>query len=353
MKLPNGYGSIVKLSKGRRNKYGVLITTGWDNEGKQLRKYIGYTNSYQEGLKLLAEYHKDPYNIDYKKLTFADIWNNTLYKKLDDLVKANKMSKENIEGLTFAFNNHCKPLYEDKILELKYKKMQDVIDNSKNVFSGKDLGYTARGFIKTVCVKIFECAINEYDLPIQNPAIKLSAGEKVKSNKHIPFTDNEMSILWGMQFNDTIKILLIYAYSGLRPNEIFITKKEDIHLDENYFVTGSKTKAGKNRVIPIHPKVKHLFEYFYKNDCDRPFTKIYDNFNYDKYKREFSKLMEELNFNHTPYDGRHTFITKMKYARADEYLLKLIVGHSIGDITEKVYTHRKIEELYNEILKIN
>jgi integrase len=46
---------------------------------------------------------------------------------------------------------------------------------------------------------------------------------------------------------------------------------------------------------------------------------------------------------------RHTFITKAKAYNVDEYILKLIVGHSIEDITEKVYTHRTIEQLRNEI----
>ena len=36
----------------------------------------------------------------------------------------------------------------------------------------------------------------------------------------------------------------------------------------------------------------------------------------------------------------------------DEYLLKIIVGHEISDVTEKVYTHRSMNELRNEIKKI-
>ena len=49
---------------------------------------------------------------------------------------------------------------------------------------------------------------------------------------------------------------------------------------------------------------------------------------------------------------RHTFITKAKACNMDEYILKLIVGHSIEDITEKVYTHRTIEQLKAEMDKI-
>ncbi len=37
MKLPNGYGSVTKLSGARRRPYMVRITTGYDYEGRQQR----------------------------------------------------------------------------------------------------------------------------------------------------------------------------------------------------------------------------------------------------------------------------------------------------------------------------
>ena len=101
------------------------------------------------------------------------------------------MSESNLKSLSLAFKNHLKPLYNDKILELKYKKMQNLIDDI-------DLGYSAKGHIKTVCVKIFEYAINEYEIPIQNEARKLKVGEKTKSEKHIPFTDEEKEIYFSI-----------------------------------------------------------------------------------------------------------------------------------------------------------
>jgi len=201
---------------------------------------------------------------------------------------------------------------------------------------------------------VFNHAIYQYELPLKNnPAINLKCGVKGKSDKHVPFTDEEISILWGLQHLDLVKILLIYLYSGLRPNEIFITHKDNIHLDEEYFITGSKTEAGKDRVIPIHPKIKHLIKYFNDIDNEYPFATIFEDFNYGKFKRRTAKLFEDINFNHTPYDGRHTFITKMKKAGANDFILKRIVGHSIDDVTEKVYTHREISEYLAEIKKIN
>ena len=73
---------------------------------------------------------------------------------------------------------------------------------------------------------------------------------------------------------------------------------------------------------------------------------------YDKYRGRFSKVMTSLKLSHRPHETRHTFISLAKMCHMDEYILKLIVGHAITDITEKTYTHRTIEQLQKEICKI-
>lgn len=329
------------------------MTLGWDENKKQIKKSLGYVKTYQEGIVLLSDYHKEPYNLDYRKITFGEIWNK-VYKDLVELVENDKMTQKNLSALNGAYENHLGELHNIEIAQIKKKRMQDIIDYAKQVKNKElDLGYTGKGFMITVCQKVFKYAIEDYELPIKNYSLGLTAGEKPDSDKHIPFTQEEISILWGMQKNDLVKCLLVMCYTGLRPNELFITNKTNIFLDENYFITGSKTEAGKNRIIPIHPKIKQIIKYFYEKDTEYPFTTTFDFFNYNKLSRESTKLMRVLNFDHTPYDCRHTFITKMKKAGVNEYLLKLIVGHTIKDLTENTYTHRDIDELYQEICKIN
>lgn len=73
---------------------------------------------------------------------------------------------------------------------------------------------------------------------------------------------------------------------------------------------------------------------------------------YDKYRGRFAKINKKFGMSHRPHDTRHTFITLGKEANMNEYILKLIVGHAIEDVTEKVYTHRTMEQLATEIEKI-
>ncbi len=67
MKLPNGYGSVVKLFGKRRKPYIVRKTVGWhyDKEkDKQVQEMItiGYTATKAEGLQMLAEYNNNPFD---------------------------------------------------------------------------------------------------------------------------------------------------------------------------------------------------------------------------------------------------------------------------------------------------
>ena len=79
MKLPNGYGSVKKLSGNRRNPYAVRITTGWEIDPvteKKKQKYItiGYAPTKKDGLQMLAEYHQNPFDTKAAKTTFQEIY---------------------------------------------------------------------------------------------------------------------------------------------------------------------------------------------------------------------------------------------------------------------------------------
>ena len=63
MKLPNGFGSIVKLSGNRRKPYAV----------RRHGKYLAYFATHDEALIYLADVNKQP-DIIGSELTFAEIY---------------------------------------------------------------------------------------------------------------------------------------------------------------------------------------------------------------------------------------------------------------------------------------
>ena len=79
MRLPNGYGGVVKLSGARRRPYAARVTTGWyynDQTGKRVQRYqiLGYAATRAEALQILARYNDYPIDGASLKLTFADIY---------------------------------------------------------------------------------------------------------------------------------------------------------------------------------------------------------------------------------------------------------------------------------------
>ena len=97
----------------------------------------------------------------------------------------------------------------------------------------------------------------------------------------------------------------------------------------------------------LHNKIKQMFHFCYNNHV------IDERFNQDSLYNREKKFFANLGIKHTPYDCRHTFATLCSRYHLDEHIIKLIMGHHISDLTKRVYTHKLIEELIEEINKID
>ena len=221
-----------------------------------------------------------------------------------------------------------------------------------------NVGQSTKQRMKSLYNLLFKYAL-KHDIVDKNYAALCNS---VKSGEatiiRIPFTTEEISLLSNNIDFPFVDMILIGIYTGWRPQELAKIKLEDIN--DNYITGGLKTDAGKNRKVPIHPAIRHLVnnrikdaltlksDYLFNDTASK-----YDiNLTYDKYRRRFEKIMKNFNLQHRPHDTRHTFITLGKEHDMNEYILKLIAGHAINDITEQVYTHRTLEQLQTEINKI-
>lgn len=214
--------------------------------------------------------------------------------------------------------------------------------------------------MKQLYNQLFDFAIED-EIVDKNPArsfvLNKNITRQINENKrtHIPFSEVEMNLLWHNMFtNQTIDMLIVQCYTGWRPTELCELKTENINLAEGIMIGGIKTKAGKNRIVPIHNRIMEIIKYYYNPDSTYLFTQKGKKISYDYYRDHFNIIMQYLNFNsnHKPHDGRVQFVTSAKKYDLNEYAIKYIVGHNISDITEKVYTRRSIEWLKSEINKI-
>lgn len=68
--------------------------------------------------------------------------------------------------------------------------------------------------------------------------------------------------------------------------------------------------------------------------------------------KPWKTAMISMGMEHTLHDTRHTCATVMKKYDIDDYYRKLILGHSLQNLTDRVYTKTTIKRLVTEINKI-
>ena len=207
----------------------------------------------------------------------------------------------------------------------------------------------------------------EYEIIDKNPARSFRMKEKVKHNPgaHNAFTDEELNILWEHSDDEIASIVLIHCYMGWRPTEICNIKLSDVNIQDWVITGGIKTENGINRSVPIHSKIRKLVQKKYDRAIELGSKYLFNCENirggsralpmkYEMYQRRFYQLRSELNIGeyHTLHDCRKQFVTMAKAANIDEYALKRLAGHSIEDLTERVYTERSLDWLRSEIEKI-
>lgn len=340
MKNPNGYGSVFKQKGNRRKPWVARKTKDWKmTEDKIIQKYIviGYYETRAKAMQALALYNEKPYSLETSKLTFEEI-----YEKFKE-IKFNKISQSNINGYNLAFK-YSKTLHDKVFTEIKTVHLQKVIDACK-------LSHGSKRKIKVLFNQLYKFAM-------QNDIIQKDYSSYVELRKtdykssRIPFTNEEITRLFEVEHNiEYVDTILIMIYTGLRIGELLLIKNNDINIENRTMIGGIKTEAGKNRIIPLNKKIIQLIEkrmntnneYLIVNAKGKKM--LYDNY----YRERFKPIMEQLGMNHKPHDCRHTFATLMSNSDANEVSIRKIIGHSSYEITEKIYTHKDIEELKKAI----
>ena len=350
MKLPNGYGTVKKMSGKRRRPYVVKKTVGWHyDEVKdkmiQDQMTIGYAATRAEGLQMLAEYNNNPFDLKASKVTFQEVYERWSKEKFPTI------SHSNVKGYEASYKV-CESLYRKVFRDMKLVDLQTVVDTcGKNFPTLKKL--------KSLFNQLYEYAMKndicskDYSEFVDIVKYKDKNPDKRDHNK---FTKEEIERLWTLAEDPYYQIVLMLIYNGCRISEFLDLKKEDVHLDEQYFdVIASKTENGL-RKVPIADKLLPFYKAWFEGSaCEyllhTPDQKHFDYRNYfDSY---FTPLMEQLGLDHTPHDTRHTCISLLTEADVNPTTIKKIVGHSGAmTLTERVYTHLDIQILVDAINKI-
>lgn len=370
-KLPNGYGSIKYLGGKRRNPYAVHPpVTEFTIDGiPKTPKALCYVDDWMTGFAVLTAYKAGTYYpgmekefspdkaenpsglaqrilADYSrskgiaraeqaKLTFSEVYEQYYeYKYVRD--QSRKYSDSARSSTRAAFKN-CSALHDLIFESLRHKDLQAVVDNCPKKHASLEL-------IVTLFHQIYRYAL-AYEIVDRDysAAVKINIAD---DDEHgVPFTEQELAILWQHEDDETVEMILIMCYSGFR---ISAYKSLIIDLNEEYFQGGVKTSNSKARIVPIHSAILPLVERrMGRLGFLLPMSP-------QSFRNRMYVLMDKLGFERrTPHDCRHTFSMLCEKYGVSENDRKRMLGHSFQrDITNAVYGHRSLEDLKAEIEKI-
>lgn len=328
-KRSNGLGSVTKKA-GKRSK-------PW--EAQKAGVYIGCFATKAEAEQAVARL-VDAEVMNNFNLTFKQI-----YEKWGPEHKRDITAK-GMAGYRTAYG-HCAALYDQTFRKLRASDFQSVI-----------IGMEEDGLSKSSCEKVVQLfgqlsqwAIRE-GIMNTNYARFVTVCAEQKSIR-APFTEEQIQAIQGAK-SPAADIALILLATGCRPNELFSAAVENCH--EDYFISGSKTEAGKNRVIPVSALGTEAYQRLLSRAQGHTLlidgydgNRTYSNFA----KRDWKQLMGECGISGmTPYTCRHTYITQAVRSNVKPEILQKILGHADYSTTVERYTHLDKNDILSENKKL-
>ena len=373
-------GSIKYLGKGRRNPYAVHPpTTEFTLDGvPKTPKALCYVSDWLIGFAVLTAYKAGTYYPGYEKTlaATAEISDSKLIQSILADYNLTKASDEKLEAAKKTFSNVYEEFYQWKYERDQSRKFSEASKNStraaykncsaihdkvfadlrhqdlQNIVDACPLKHASKELIVSLMHQMYSYA-EIYELCDKDYSIHVRINTEDDDEHGVPFTDDEMRILWKNKENDVIQMLLIMCYSGFRITEY---SRITIDLEAGSFHGGIKTRSSKIRTVPIYSGIYDMVVY----RCEKYGIKNILGCQTQKFRKDMTAVLSDLGIaiaptgeKHTPHDCRHTFSSLCEKYEVKENDRKRMLGHSFkGDVTNDVYGHRTLEDLQNEIEKI-
>ena len=214
---------------------------------------------------------------------------------------------------------------------------------------------------KSYITKIKALLTQLYRYAMENNIVDRNYAELVKSpkmeeKKKRAFTDMEFAILEkgyaAIPGGDAVYAL---CYLGFRVSEFCALTIFSYDPINHTLTGGMETDAGKDRIVPVHPKIRSIVAQWaksntgalYPNRSGNPYDK--DSFR----KRVWNPVMKKLGLpdDLTPHSARHTCGTIPSAGGARPEDIQRILGHEDYSVTANTYINQDLHALEEAIKK--
>lgn len=335
---PNGAGTAYRRGK----SWYAQVTVGWkqakDGHSIQLYRTKGGFSTKRDALAYCQQLQSAP--VEKPKQTLQQLY--------DAWLPAHeaRVSKSTMDCYRAAYK------YFD---DLKYRLLCDIdVDDLQECLDACPRARRTRENMKAVIGLIYKYAIPRHQATM-NLAEYLHTGDNDKSTRP-PFTPEQVELI-RRQINITPYADVIYTliYTGFRPAELFALTKSDYR--DGILYGGIKTEAGKNRAVPVSPKVMPIIEsraaatggYLFPRADGSQMSVSYfrDNCFYPVLAAAGIQPLPTPDHPayYTPYSCRHTFANLLKSASGSDVDKARLIGHADYTTTKKLYQSAELDAM--------
>ena len=337
MKRANGTGSIVKLSGRRRKPWVARLPSQYDAlNDKMVQPALGSYATRVEAEKALNAYLDNPYSLS--ELTLQDLydeWSEWHFKKI---------SASTVKSYEFGFT-FWQALWPVKLNDINPHVLQKELDKMEGM-SKSSIGH-ARLVISQLCKEAMRRQIYATDYS----ELLISPAAADPKDKDI-FSRDDIDKMWSALGSVSgIEAPLLMIYTGMRIGELASCKIEYVNLEDRYILHGSKTSAGKNRIIPIPMKIYPLVEKLCKTNHEYLIERAGSAVSADYLRRHlYHPALERLNVKQlTPHACRRTYATMLNSGVKNKQFISAIMGHASFDTTDRYYIINQSKDLVQAV----
>ena len=172
------------------------------------------------------------------------------------------------------------------------------------------------------------------------------------------FAGNLNALIYSLFGGVAAMLTMILLFTGMRISELFTLPVTSVHLAEPvpYLQGGLKTRAGRNRIIPIHRRILPFVRFF----CARATGPLLvsgfcGNKRPDGWRaRDYAKMLAALGIPYkVPHNTRRTMATHAAQEGVDRIALAKLMGWSDIAVGNKYYIAPDVAYLAAEMEKLD
>lgn len=340
-KRGNGQGTVIKRGK----TYTALITVGsyYDaNTDKVVRKRVskGGFATKTEALMYIPQLWETAYGAQPTDLALYELYQLWLPEHSGKV----RSSTMDCYKAAWAF---YKDIWSYPVSKIKTPTLQACIDQCPR-------GKRTKENMRALATQLYKYALS-HDLAAKNYAAYLNADGETQAPREA-FTADELRRMWDAVTEDpgsSVGLALILCYTGMRLGELLSLTGDSYHEEVRedgetvrWFTGGSKTKAGRNRQIPVSPLLVPLLErwglrwkkgeYLFTVNGNKMQPK------YFRTKLYYPALSATGVRRLVPHCCRHTYATLLKSVDVSDADKMKSIGHAQLSVTMH-YTHSDTE----------